>query len=47
VGNAILVNQRRFVHDEVRFDVTAGFDCRGGPEVRNEYSDQRGRQNDA
>src|SRR5262249_44690426 len=44
VGNAILVDQRRFVDDEVRFLVTAGFDCRGCPEVRDEYSDQRGRQ---
>jgi len=44
VGNAILVDQRRFVDDKVRW-LTAGFDCRRGPEVRNEYnSDQRGRQ---
>ena len=44
VGNAILVDQRRFVDDAIRSDVTAGFDCRGCREVRNEYSDQRGRQ---
>src|SRR5262249_1418586 len=44
VGNAILVDQRRFVDDKVRCLVTAGFGWRGGPEVRNEYSDQRGRQ---
>src|SRR5262249_61086439 len=43
-GNAILVDQRRFVDDKIRWDVTAGFDCRGRPEVRDEHSDQRGRQ---
>src|SRR6516162_4311603 len=44
VGNAILVDQRRFVNDKIRWDVTAGFDCRGRPEVRDDHSDQRGRQ---
>src|SRR5262249_12487419 len=44
VGNAILVDQRRFVDDKIRWDITAGFDCRGRPEVRDEHSDQRGRQ---
>src|SRR6516162_8184981 len=44
VGNAILVDQRRFVDDKVRCLVTAGFDCGGCPKVRNEYSEQHGRQ---
>ena len=26
---AVLVGQRRFVRDEIRFDKTRGFDCRG------------------
>src|SRR5262249_24165719 len=43
VGNAILVG-KRFVGDKVRWDETAGFNCRGCPEVRNKYSYQRGRQ---